>query len=235
MIDRIIVSLDIKDRQRIEELIKTLEPVGYYKIGPVPFSIFGPDLVKYVKGQGKKVFLDLKFHDIPSTVAGACEAAVRLDVDMLNLHTLGGFEMMERALESVLITSQNLKKEKPVLLGVTILTSIDEASFKDLLGPIDHSLNEQIISLARLAQSAGLDGVVSSVDRVDPIKKACGKDFLIVTPGVRPKGFDVGDHARVFTPKEAFSVGSDYIVIGRPIIAAPDPVVALSHIIKELS
>ncbi|HIE05764.1 MAG TPA: orotidine-5'-phosphate decarboxylase [bacterium (Candidatus Stahlbacteria)] len=234
MVDRIIVSLDIKDRNRIEELLDLLSPIGYYKIGPIPFTLFGPELINFVKRRGKKIFLDLKFHDIPSTVAGSCEGAVKLGVDMLNLHTLGGFEMMERALESILITAKNLRKPKPILLGVTILTSIDEASFNDLLGPVERSLNDQIISLARLAKSAGLDGVVSSVDRTGPIKDACGKDFLVVTPGVRPKGFDVGDHARVFTPKEAFSVGADYIVIGRPITAAADPKAALSGIIKEL-
>ena len=234
MTDRIIIALDLKDRDRIEQIIKDLDPICYYKIGSVPFTLFGPDLVEYITGLGKKVFLDLKFHDIPSTVAGACDAAVRLGVNMLNLHILGGFEMMERALEAVLLSSQRLKRERPLLVGVTILTSIDEASFADLLGPIERGLNEQVIALARLAQSAGLDGVVSSVDRVDPIKKACGKNFIVVTPGVRPKGFDVGNHARTFSPKEAFAVGADYIVIGRPITGSPDPKTALSHILKGL-
>jgi len=234
MIDRIIVALDLKDRKRIEELVDKLTMISFFKIGSVPFTLFGPELVAYLKGKNKRVFLDLKFHDIPSTVAGACEAAVRLGVDMVNLHTLGGFEMMERALEAVLIASKNLNRPKPILLGVTILTSIDEASFNDLFGPMEYSLHEKIISLARLAQSAGLDGVVSSVDRVAPIKDACGKDFIVVTPGVRPKGFEVGDHAKVFTPKEAFAVGSDYIVIGRPITRADNPIRVVDQIIKEL-
>jgi len=179
------------------------------------------------------VMLDLKFHDIPNTVARACEGAVELGIDFLTLHASGGFSMLEEAVKTTLLSAQTKKLNRPKLLGVTVLTSIDEAYFKDLFGEIKRSVTEQVIFLAQLARSAGLDGVVASPREVEIIRKECGKDLLIVTPGIRPKPSQ-DDQARTMTPGQAIRAGADYIVVGRPIIKAEDPVTAAKEIIEEM-
>lgn len=237
MHERLIVSLDMTDLTEIESLIEKLgSRVVYYKVGAIPFTFFGLEVVTYLKQKGKKVMLDLKYHDIPNTVARACEGAMSMGIDLLTVHTSGGFSMLEEAVKAVLASSDRSNAEKPKLLGITVLTSIDEAYFSDLFGNIQRSLAEQVIFLAQLARSAGLDGVVASPKEIVSIRQCCGDDFLIVTPGIRPAAKDVvgDDQARIMTPKQAIQAGADYIVIGRPIVKAEDPVNAAEAIIKEM-
>ena len=234
MKERLIVSLDLNDLGKIKELVKGLNGlVEIYKVGSIPFIYFGKEIIEFLKQNQKKVMLDLKFHDIPNTVARACEGAVELGIDFLTLHASGGFSMLEEAVKTTLLSAQTKKLNRPKLLGVTVLTSIDEAYFKDLFGEIKRSVTEQVIFLAQLARSAGLDGVVASPREVEIIRKECGKDLLIVTPGIRPKPSQ-DDQARTMTPGQAIRAGADYIVVGRPIIKAEDPVTAAKEIIEEM-
>ncbi len=235
MKDKIIIPLDFIDLNSVKKIVEKLNGlIDFYKVGSTLFTRFGPKVIEYLKTNKKRVFLDLKYHDIPSQVAGACEAAVDIGVDMLNLHTLGGFEMMEAAVKGVYLRCEQKKIAKPILLGVTILTSIDEASFSDLFGDIKRTLDEQVLFLADLARSAGLDGVVASPQEVKIIKQKLGKEFIVVTPGVRPEGEDIDDHSRLLTPRAAIEAGADYLVIGRPITHAPDPRKAVEKIIASL-
>lgn len=235
MQEKLIVALDLNDINKIKFIVDKLHGVvKYYKIGAIPFTYFGPELVKFLKERGLKVMLDLKYHDIPNTVARACEGAMAMGVDLLTLHISGGFIMMEEAVKAVSLISDIKKTPKPKLLGITVLTSIDQAYFKDLFGDVQRTLEEQVIFLARLAQSAGLDGVVASAHEITKIKQTCGKDFLIVTPGIRPEGKEVDDQARTMTAGQAIKAGADYIVVGRPIVAAKDPLPATKKIIKEI-
>ncbi len=239
MNDKLIVALDMNDLKKIKALVENLKgKVGYYKVGSIPFTYYGPKLVKYLKDNGLKVMLDLKYHDIPNTVARACEGAMALGVDMLTLHTSGGFMMMEEAANATMMLSNIKQIPRPKLLGITVLTSLDEAYFKDLFGELKRSLPEQVVFLAQLAQSAGLDGVVASPREVGSIRqncKGCGKDFFIVTPGIRAEDEPVDDdQARTMTAREAVKAGADYIVVGRPIVKAKDPVKAADKILKEI-
>ena len=239
MNDHLIVALDMNDLEKIKSLVEKLrDKVSYYKVGSIPFTYYGPELIKYLKGLGRKVMLDLKYHDIPNTVARACEGAMELGVDMLTLHTSGGFLMMEEAVNATLMLSNIKQMPRPKLLGITVLTSLDEAYFKDLFGDVKRSLEEQVVFLAQLAQSAGLDGVVASPKEVASIRrngKGCGKDFFVVTPGIRAEDEPVDDdQARTMTAREAIKAGADYIVVGRPIVKAPDPVQAAEKILKEI-
>ncbi|MBN2621553.1 orotidine-5'-phosphate decarboxylase [candidate division WOR-3 bacterium] len=237
MTDKIIVSLDLNDLQKIKKLVNDLDGlVQYYKVGPIPFIYFGLDLIRFLKDRGLKVMLDMKYHDIPNTVARACEGAMELGVDCITLHTSGGFSMLEEAVKATLMVSDIKEIPRPKLLGVTVLTSIDEAYFKDLFGDIQRSLEEQVVFFAQLARSAGLDGVVASPQEVTHIRKACGKDLLIVTPGIRPAHslVESDDQARVMTPKEAVKAGVDYMVIGRPIVKAASPKEAAEKILQEI-
>ena len=237
MQERLIVSLDMTDITHIKSLVEKLAArVGYYKIGAIPFTFFGPEIVKYLKQKGKKVMLDLKYHDIPNTVARACEGAMRMGIDLLTVHTSGGFSMLEEAVKAMLTSSDQSDVERPKLLGITVLTSIDEAYFSDLFGNVQRTLAEQVIFLAQLARSAGLDGVVASPREIVSIRQCCGDDFLIVTPGIRPADKDVvgDDQARTLTPNQAIQAGADYIVVGRPIVRADDPVAVVEAIAKEM-
>ncbi|KPK64576.1 hypothetical protein AMJ83_02435 [candidate division WOR_3 bacterium SM23_42] len=237
MKDKLIVSLDLIDMSQIQALVEKLnERVLYYKIGAIPFTCFGPEIVAYLNQQGKKVMLDLKYHDIPNVVARACEGAIQMGADLITVHASGGFSMLEESVKAVLTGSGYENAGKPRLLGITVLTSIDEAYFSDLFGNIKRTLAEQVVFLAQLARSAGLDGVVASPREIVPIRQCCGDDFLIVTPGIRPaeSGIAQDDQARTMTPKEAIQAGADYIVIGRPIVKAADPVAATEAILKEM-
>uniref|UniRef100_A0A7C6EIV5 Orotidine 5'-phosphate decarboxylase n=1 Tax=candidate division WOR-3 bacterium TaxID=2052148 RepID=A0A7C6EIV5_UNCW3 len=235
MSERLIVALDLNDINKIKMLVDRLQNVvKYFKVGAIPFTCFGPEIIRFLKERGLKVMLDLKYHDIPNTVARACEGAMELGVDMLTMHTSGGFMMMEETVKAVSIVSDVKKLPKPKLLGITVLTSIDEAYFKDLFGDVKRTIEEQVVFLARLAQSAGLDGVVASPQEIESIRKNCGKDFLIVTPGIRTEGEMLDDQARTMTPARAIKAGADFIVVGRPIIAAKDPLNAAKNIIKEI-
>lgn len=237
MKEKLIVSLDVSDMTQLKSLVERLGPsVVFYKVGAIPFTMFGPEVIYYLKQSGKKVMLDLKYHDIPNTVARACEGALSMGVDLITVHTSGGFSMLEEAVKAVLTGAAGSNTEKPKLLGITVLTSIDEAYFNDLFGNVQRTLAEQVIFLAQLARSAGLDGVVASPKEIVPIRQSCGQDFLIVTPGIRPAQKDVteDDQARTMTPKEAIQFGADYIVVGRPIVKADDPVAAAEVILKEM-
>lgn len=222
--DRLIVALDVEELTAAEQLVRTLLPAGVsrFKIGLQLFTRAGPAAVEMVHRHGGKVFLDLKFHDIPNTVGRAVEAAARMGVWMANVHAQGGSAMMKQALSAARST---------LLVGVTVLTSMAE---KDLLdGGVQKSLKDQVFYLAQLARSAGLNGIVASVQEAKAIRAACGEKFLIVTPGIRSSGEEADDQQRTATPAEAIRAGADYLVVGRPILKAPDPAQAARMILRE--
>ena len=232
--DRIILALDVPDyEEAIRIVYKFEEHIEIFKVGSELFTAVGPEIIKKINSMGKKVFLDLKFHDIPNTVAKSAAAAARLGVFMFNVHTLGGLEMMRKAAEVIRKISLDENIERPKLIGVTILTSIDQAALKDELG-IAMRMGVQVKHLAGLAQRAGLDGVVASPLDADNIRSRFGKDFLIVTPGIRPSWASADDQKRMLTPREALRRGADYLVIGRAILSQPDPVSALKRIEEEI-
>lgn len=229
--DMLIVPLDVPNLKKARVIVEELEDeILFYKVGLQLFTGSGPSIIDYLKSNGKKVFLDLKLHDIPNTISGALGAAVDLNVDLLTIHTMGGFEMMEAAQKMV----WKRGKKKPVILGVTVLTSLDEAFLHDIIG-ISKPLKELTIDLSKIAQSAGLGGVVASPLEVSRIKKKCGKDFLVVTPGIRPEGSAKDDQKRYATPEQAIINGSDFLVCGRPITKSKDPKESALKIKKEIS
>ena len=226
---RVIVALDFPDMKSAIDLAARLDPaVCAVKVGKELFTAAGTAIVHELVGRGFRVFLDLKYHDIPNTVAQACAAATRLGVWMLNVHVAGGSAMLVAARDSVAKTAVTLGRARPLLIGVTLLTSLDDG---DLAATgIAGTAEEQVLRLARLAQASGLDGVVCSAREVAMIHAACGNGFKLVTPGIRPAGTATNDQVRVMTPEAAIAAGADYLVIGRPITAAPDPLRALRDI-----
>ncbi|MDD5449348.1 MAG: orotidine-5'-phosphate decarboxylase [Candidatus Omnitrophica bacterium] len=234
MKDKLIIALDVDNLDAARAIIDRLFPlVKIFKIGSQLFTSAGPAAVELAVKKGARVFLDLKFHDIPNTVANAVIASTRLSVFMLNLHVQGGFDMMRQAVSAARDEAKKMNKERPLVLGVTVLTSMGERDLKDL--EIRKGVKSQVTYLAKLAKEAGLDGVVASADEAQPIRWTCGDDFIIVTPGIRPAWAQKDDQKRTATPKEAISLGADYIVVGRPVIAAPDPKAAAEEIIKEMT
>ncbi len=226
---KIIVALDYADAASALALLNQLEPtLCKLKIGKELFTAAGPQLVEKIVGKGYDVFLDLKFHDIPNTVAKACQAASDLGVWMLNVHASGGSAMMQAALEGV-----NKSSHKPYLIAVTVLTSMNQASLHEV--GIETSLENHVLKLAKLTQSAGLHGVVCSALEAQLLKKHLTDNFLLVTPGVRPASASLDDQSRVLTPSQALAVGASYLVIGRPITQAPQPLQALMNIYKEIA
>jgi orotidine-5'-phosphate decarboxylase len=227
---RVIVALDYPSAAAARAFVAGVEPgLCRLKVGKELFTRSGPALVQELVGQGFDVFLDLKFHDIPNTVAQACAAAADLGVWMMNVHAGGGRRMMAAAREAL----EHHGDERPLLIGVTVLTSMgpeDLAEVGVAVAPAD-----QVMRLADLARTAGLDGVVCSPKESALLRHRLGADFLLVTPGVRPAGADVGDQKRVLTPAEAIRQGSDYLVIGRPVTQAADPVAVLQAINAEIS
>jgi len=231
--DKLIVALDVDTLDSAKTIVDTLYPaVKIFKIGNQLFTNAGPSSVEYVVNKGGAVFLDLKFHDIPNTVAGAARAAVKLKVFMLNVHVQGGFDMMKKTMQAAKEEAEKLKIQRPLVLGVTVLTSMGEKDLKDL--EIRKGVKSQVTYLAKLAKEAGLDGVVASADEVQPIRWSCGDDFVIVTPGIRPELAQKNDQKRTATPKEAISLGANYIVVGRPILEAKDPKAAAEEILREI-
>jgi orotidine-5'-phosphate decarboxylase len=230
--NKIIFALDVHGLDDIDRWADALAgKVGMFKVGKELFTSCGPAAVKAVQRHGGQVFLDLKYHDIPNTVASAmCEAA-RLGVQLANLHALGGAEMMETAVTAV--HKEFSDAERPRLLAVTILTSSTALTLQQV--GIEHSVQDMVVRLARLAKASGMDGVVASPLEISLIREACGPDFLIVTPGVRPPFAAVDDQKRIMTPAEAVSSGADYLVIGRPIAKAADPVQAAEYIAAEIT
>jgi orotidine-5'-phosphate decarboxylase len=230
--EKIIVALDVGTREEALALVGRLKDARVFKVGMELFTAEGPGLLKEIAGLGKKVFLDLKFHDIPNTLAGAVRCAIRHEVYMLTLHTSGGKEMMARAAEAAAQEAQRSGKSKPYLLGVTVLTSLKEAELEEV--GLFASVSEQVLRLASLAKEAGLDGVVCSPQEIELIKTELGKNFLAVTPGIRPAWAASQDQKRVMTPAEALKKGADYMVIGRPITKASSPEEAFHKIVEEL-
>ncbi len=224
---RIIIALDFKDEASTLVLVDQLKPeLCRLKVGKELFVRCGPSLVKKLHNRGFDVFLDLKFHDIPNTVAAACQAAADMGVWMVNVHASGGRKMMEFAREAI-----EKSAHKPLLIGVTVLTSLSRQDIAEIGLNIEPA--DQVSRLAKLAKDSGLDGVVCSPLEVSDLKQQLGQEFCLVTPGVRPVGAAIGDQQRVMTPAEALSAGSDYLVIGRPITANSDPIQALNDIIAQ--
>lgn len=234
MKDRLIVALDTDDGEDIDWLLGTLmDTVSWFKIGFQALNALGNECFPWFSQNGYRVFVDLKFHDIPNTVARDVGTMAKHGARMINMHAAGGFEMMQAARASADDAAYEANLRRPVLLGVTILTSIDEAGFQQNFGS-ERGLTEQVVYLAQLAQAAGLDGVVASPLEIEPIRKACGNKFLIVTPGIRPEWAETGDQRRMTTPAEAIERGADYIVVGRPILDAEDPEEAVYRILQEM-
>lgn len=224
---RVIVPLDVASSEEALRVVDLLGDQGdFYKVGFELYTRAGPDVVRELIERGKRVFLDIKLHDIPNTVAGAVRAASDLGVDLLTVHTSGGPSMMEAAVEA---RSGALR-----LLGVTILTSVSPDEISTVWGREIRSLREEVGRLAVMARQSGMDGIVASALEASWIRSQVGADFLIVTPGIRPAGADRGDQNRVATPAEAVRAGADYLVIGRPITHAPDPSAALMAVLEEI-
>ena len=234
MKDRLIVALDTDDGEDIDWLSGTLmDVVRWFKMGFQAFSALGMEAFPWFEQNGHKTFVDLKFHDIPNTVARDVGMMTKHGANMINMHASGGLMMMKAARASADDAVYEANIPRPILLGVTILTSIEETSFR-LSFASARTLSEQVVYLAQLAQEAGLDGVVASPLEIEPIRKACGDNFLIVTPGTRPEWAETGDQRRITTPAEAINRGADYIVVGRPIIEAEDPLEAAEMILDEM-
>ena len=232
--DKIIFALDVDhfaDAQKWVNLLK--DHVGVFKVGKQLFTHAGPKVVDMIRQKGQKVFLDLKYHDIPNTVAKAGEEATKLNVTMFNLHALGGIEMMKKTVEASRAMAKSLGVPKPIILAVTILTSMDENVLREV--GIQGSLLEEVGRLASLASKAGVDGVVASPQETGMIRERCGEKFLIVTPGIRAPSDKKDDQKRTLTPREAISAGANYLVIGRPIKEAKDPLEAVQRIIEDIS
>ena len=225
----VIIACDFKNKEELFDFLKDFEGLNpYLKIGMEIFYKEGPELVRTLKARGFKIFLDLKLHDIPNTVKKSMAVLSRLDVDMCNLHASGATQMMKAALEGLTRPDGT----RPILIGVTQLTSTDQETMeKDLL--IKEPIDKVVMHYALTAKNAGLDGVVCSPLEAEKVHDVCGKDFVTVTPGIRFADGDVGDQKRIMTPKEARKIGSDYIVVGRPITAAKDPVFAYERCIRE--
>jgi orotidine-5'-phosphate decarboxylase len=224
-----IIALDVATAAEALDLVERLgDAVGFYKVGSPLFTAAGPQIVREIRARDKRVFLDLKFHDIPNTVAHAVESAARLQVDLLTVHTTGGLAMLKAARAAA-------GDEGPRVLGVTVLTSFGAEEIDQAWGKEVRSVREEVMRLAALAVEAGLHGVVASPLEAEQIRRRQGSELIIVTPGIRPAGDAVGDQVRTATPADAARAGADYIVIGRPVIAAADPVAVIQRVTAELA
>jgi orotidine-5'-phosphate decarboxylase len=228
----LLVALDVDTRREAHVLADALRGiVGGFKIGSRLFTSDGPGIVEELAGRGDRVFLDLKFHDIPNTVAGSVSAAVRLGAWMVNVHASGGGAMMRAARDAADDAAARAARPRPVLIAVTVLTSFDQRALADV--GVEAAIPDHVGRLASLAQSAGLDGVVASAHEIAFIRQRCGSAFGIVTPGIRGAGDAVGDQSRTMGASEALAAGATYLVVGRPIIAAVDPRAAAERIVAE--
>jgi orotidine-5'-phosphate decarboxylase len=230
----IIAALDVPTAEKALQLASEIAPaVGAFKIGSELFTAAGPDIVKKIRALGALVFLDLKFHDIPNTVAKAVAAAVQLDVQMLTVHTSGGFEMLKAAENTAEETAWKLGRTPPLVLGVTVLTSFDSGALREIGG--DGNVEFQVRRLATLATKAGLRGLVCSPLEVSALRKILPASTQLVTPGVRTGTEKADDQKRTLTPREAISVGANWLVVGRPIYAAENPRAAAEKILESLN
>lgn len=230
---KIIVALDVATAEEALQLVGQLPATQLFKVGLELFTAEGPSLFDKLRRHNKKVFLDLKLHDIPNTVAGAVKRGTHHGVHMMTLHTSGGKEMMERAADAASEEATKLGTDKPLLVGVTVLTSLKVEQLRTI--GVESNTDEQVLRLAGLAQEAGLDGVVCSPQEIELVKDACGQKFLVIAPGIRPAWAAAQDQKRILTPAQAVGKGADYIVIGRPIIKDPRPQNAFQRILEELS
>jgi orotidine-5'-phosphate decarboxylase len=233
--DKLIVALDVDSADRGLELFDVLrDSVGMFKIGMQLFTAAGPDIVRRIVSRGGRVFLDLKYHDIPNTVASAATEATRLGVSIFNIHASGGYEMMRRTADAVAETAQHEGLMKPKVIAVTLLTSVDRETLKQM--GIDGTPPSVVSRLALLAQESGLDGVVASAHEIQIIRETVSNpNFLIVTPGMRSAGATFDDQRRTMSAAEAIRLGSNYVVVGRPILNAHDPVQAARQIVDEIA
>jgi orotidine-5'-phosphate decarboxylase len=231
----VIVALDVEERARALALVAACgSAVKIFKIGSRLFTAEGPGIVREIEALGASVFLDLKFHDIPATVEGSVRAATALGVSMMTIHTSGGIAMMRAAAGAASAESKRLGIERPLIVGVTVLTSLSGEDLARTFGTT-RAVKDLVMRLAAQAREAGLDGVVASVEEARSVKEALGADFKVVTPGIRPAGAGVGDQKRVATPRAAREAGSDFLVVGRPIIEADSPREAAERILGELN
>ena len=229
----LILALDVEPGEALP-LVRELKPyLEIFKIGSRLFTSAGPQIVEKVHQEGRKVFLDLKFHDIPMTVAESCRNAVRMGVWGFTIHASGGFAMMKEAQETVRKESAVLKVPKPLIFGVTVLTSMSDPDLREI-GVADNPLS-QVRRLALLAEKAGLDGVVASGNEIQTVRENCAKNFLVAVPGIRPKSAAVGDQKRVMTPEKARALGADYVIVGRPILESKDKVAQTKEILSEVA
>jgi orotidine-5'-phosphate decarboxylase len=233
--DRLIVAVDVETLAEAERLVDRLQGlVTRFKIGSQLFTAAGPAAVESVHKRGAEVFLDLKFHDIPNTVAGAAREAARMGVLMFNVHASGGRAMMRAAAEGAATAARELGRRRPLVLAVTVLTSLDRRALSEELA-VAASVEGHVLHLAGLAAAAGLDGCVASPNEVAALRTNRGPAWVIVTPGVRPAGSATGDQSRIATPRAAARAGAHYLVVGRPITAAPDPARAAEAVLQEMA
>ena len=233
MRDRLIVALDVDSLNQAKHFVRLLAgEVGMFKIGKQLFTHAGPQAVQLIQELHGEIFLDLKFHDIPNTVAKAAVEATRLGVKMFNVHASGSLEMMRMTVKEVERVCRQEKLRRPIMLAVTVLTSLNQDDLQRV--GVEHEVADQVVRLALLTKDASMDGVVASPHEVGVIRKACGRTFVIVTPGIRPAEGKRNDQQRVMTPREAVRAGVDYIVVGRPILEARDPVAAARAIVADM-
>ncbi|MBW1972567.1 MAG: orotidine-5'-phosphate decarboxylase [Deltaproteobacteria bacterium] len=231
--EKLILALDIDNTSKAIELIELLKDyIGIFKIGKQLFTRLGPEIIRIIQKKGGKVFLDLKFFDIPNTVKKAVKEATFHKVSMFTIHAMGGRKMIKEAVKSCIDSANMLKIPRPLVLAVTLLTSFDEKGIHEI--GISGSIEENVLKLARLSMEAGADGVIASPKEIKLIRKECGDKFLIVTPGIRPSSINKDDQVRTMTPSEAIKEGADYIVVGRPILLAEDPVEEAKKIINNV-
>ncbi|MCI7194015.1 orotidine-5'-phosphate decarboxylase [Acidaminococcus fermentans] len=231
--DRLICALDFPTFDEAKALVEELgDAVTFYKVGMELFYGAGPDIIRYLKEKDKKVFLDLKLQDIPNTVAHSLAVLTRLGADIMNVHAVGGSKMMAEGMKAVKEAAAELGRPAPKLIAVTVLTSMDEAQWK----PLNYArpIGEEVLDLAALTKESGLDGVVASPREAAGIRERCGKDFLIVTPGVRPAWAASNDQSRIATPAAAIGNGSTHLVVGRPITRAENKQEAVRKILEEM-
>ena len=233
--DRVFVALDVESLSAAEAMMDRLDGVvTRYKVGNQLFTAAGPAAVEAAQKRGAEVFLDLKFHDIPNTVVGAAREATRMGVFMFDVHASGGRAMMKAAADAGAAAARDLKVRRPLAIAVTVLTSLDRAALQRELG-VAASVEGHVLRLCDLAREAGLDGCVASPQEIAPIRNGLGRDWVIVTPGVRPAGAELADQARVASPGAAARAGAHFLVVGRPITSAPDPARAAEAIFAEMA
>jgi orotidine-5'-phosphate decarboxylase len=233
--ERIILALDVSDYNEAVDMVSNFKDhIEIFKVGSELFTSAGPKIIETIHSMGKKVFLDLKFHDIPNTVIKSSLAVAKQGIFMFNVHTMGGYEMMHAAAKALSEFALDNNSVRPKLIGVTILTSIDQTALKDDLG-VELRMSAQVKHLATMAERAGMDGVVASAEDAEMIRAQTGKGFLIVTPGIRPSWVETDDQKRTLTPKKALQMGADYLVIGRAITSQPAPLEALKRIESEIA